>query len=260
MSTENVNPTEGFLGNIAEDLETLSGTCTEIKETQLKCATTDDLETMGKNLIDGVGEKVDGFMQEGVLTKFEEIKTALKEPPRYIIEASGENIANLLYKKFGDDLKKELSESVEKMIQKGVVNTYADSTRMLNNAASRLEREARHASDGHWWLVVPRWVYFVVGFFILAAIGFSIGFFNQYADNEKFRKMEWLYRFERICYDKEGIQDMMLREEAMMAGTKQEQDSIKRMTINLERRKHAERTHTYFRPSDDWTPESKSLW
>jgi hypothetical protein len=63
MTNENVNSSEGFLGNIAEELGTLSGTCNEIKEAQLKCATTDDLETMGKNLIDGVGEKVDGFMQ-----------------------------------------------------------------------------------------------------------------------------------------------------------------------------------------------------
>lgn len=146
------------------------------------------------------------------------------------------------------------------MIQKGVVNIYADSTRKLNNAADRLERESRHVSDGHWWLVVPRWVYFVVGFFILAAIGFSIGFFNVHSDNEKYKKMEWLYRYERISYDKEGIQNMMLREEAMMVGTKQEQDSIKRMVVNAERKRHAERTHTYFRPSDNWTPESKSFW
>ncbi|PWB06727.1 hypothetical protein C5O25_09395 [Paramuribaculum intestinale] len=43
MSKENENPTEGFLGNIAEELGTLSGTCNEIKEAQLNCATTDDL-------------------------------------------------------------------------------------------------------------------------------------------------------------------------------------------------------------------------
>ena len=66
---------------------------------------------------------------------------------------------------------------------------------------------------------MPRWVYFVVGFFILAAIGFSIGFFNVHSDNDKYMKMEWLYRYERISYDKEGIQNMMLREEAMMVGT-----------------------------------------
>lgn len=43
MSNENVNSSEGFLGNIAEELGTLSGTCNEIKEAQLNCATTDDL-------------------------------------------------------------------------------------------------------------------------------------------------------------------------------------------------------------------------
>ena len=79
-------------------------------------------------------------MQEGIIPKFEEIKTALKEPPRYIIETSSESVANLLYKNFAEDIKKELGENVEKMIQKGVVNIYADSTRKLNNAADRLER------------------------------------------------------------------------------------------------------------------------
>lgn len=260
MKEEIENPAEGYLGNIADELDTITGLCSEIKDQQLNCATTDDFDTMSKNLIEGVSDKVEGFMQEGVLPKFEEIKTALKEPPKYIIETSSESVANLLYKNFAADIKKELGENVEKMIQKGVVNIYADSTQRLNKAADRLERESRHASDGHWWLVIPRWVYFFVGFFILAAIGFSIGFFNEYADNEKFRKMEWLYRYERISYDKAGIQNMMLREEAMMVGTKQEQDSIKRMTLNLERRKHAERTHTYFRPSDNWIPESKFLW
>ncbi|WP_300811606.1 hypothetical protein [uncultured Duncaniella sp.] len=43
MTNENVNSSEGFLGNIAEELGTLSGTCNEIKEAQLNCATTDDL-------------------------------------------------------------------------------------------------------------------------------------------------------------------------------------------------------------------------
>ena len=74
--------------------------------------------------------------------------------------------------------------------------------------------------------------------------------------------MEWLYRYERVSYDQDGIRNMMLREEAMMVGTKAEQDSIKRLVIQMERKKHAERTHSYFRPSDSWTPEntSNSLW
>lgn len=66
---------------------------------------------------------------------------------------------------------------------------------------------------------------------------------------------------ERVSYDAEGIRNMMLREEAMMVGNRQEQDSIKAMTIRLERRKNADRTHVYFRPSDPWTPEfNNHLW
>lgn len=70
-----------------------------------------------------------------------------------------------------------------------------------------------------------------------------------------------VWRYERISYDAEGIRNMMLREEAMMVGSKQEQDSIKALTVRIERRKRAERTHVYFRPSDPWTPESNNhLW
>ena len=85
MSTNPIqNPSDNHIEKVAEELATLSGTCEEIKEIQLNCATADDLTAMSKNLIDGVGEKVDSFMQEGILPKFEEIKTALKEPSRYL--------------------------------------------------------------------------------------------------------------------------------------------------------------------------------
>ncbi len=38
------NSPENILQNIAEDLSTINGTCTEIKESQLNCATADDLK------------------------------------------------------------------------------------------------------------------------------------------------------------------------------------------------------------------------
>ncbi len=70
-----------------------------------------------------------------------------------------------------------------------------------------------------------------------------------------------VWRYERISYDAEGIRNMMLREEAMMVGNRQEQDSIKEMTIRLERRKNADRTHVCFRPSDAWTQKCIShIW
>ena len=40
MKQENLNSeSENYLGNIAEELNTISGTCTEIKEAQLNSAT-----------------------------------------------------------------------------------------------------------------------------------------------------------------------------------------------------------------------------
>lgn len=53
------NTPENFLQNIADDLSTISGTCVEIKETQLNCATTDDLDNMGTSITSAVIEKVD---------------------------------------------------------------------------------------------------------------------------------------------------------------------------------------------------------
>ncbi len=53
------NSPENFLQNIADDLSTISGTCAEIKETQLNCATTDDLDNMGTSITSAVIEKVD---------------------------------------------------------------------------------------------------------------------------------------------------------------------------------------------------------
>ena len=53
------NSPENILQNIAEDLSTISGTCTEIKESQLNCATDDALNNMGTTITSAVTEKVD---------------------------------------------------------------------------------------------------------------------------------------------------------------------------------------------------------
>lgn len=53
------NSPENILQNIADDLSTITGTCTEIKETQLNCATADDLNNMGTTITSAVTEKVD---------------------------------------------------------------------------------------------------------------------------------------------------------------------------------------------------------
>lgn len=155
---------------------------------------------------------------------------------------------------------------MDKTIKEGITETYAHAVNHLKTAVDDIRSNVKRMSNGHWWIVIPNWVKTTVsvslGILLIASIGFGIGFFNEYSDNEKFRKMEWLYRYERVSYDQEGIRNMMLREEAMMVGTKAEQDSIKRLVIRLERKKHAERTHSYFRPSDSWTPDNtyNSIW
>lgn len=50
------NTTERYLGNIAEELSTISGTCTEIKDQQLNCATTDDLNKLKDELSNDIVE------------------------------------------------------------------------------------------------------------------------------------------------------------------------------------------------------------
>ncbi|PWB01560.1 hypothetical protein C5O23_09345 [Duncaniella muris] len=62
------NSQENYLQNIADDLSSISGTCTEIKESQLNCATSDDLNNMGTTITSAVTEKVDE-MQTSIETQ-----------------------------------------------------------------------------------------------------------------------------------------------------------------------------------------------
>ena len=62
------NIPENILQNIADDLSTINGTCTEIKESQLNCATADDLNNMGASITSAVTEKVDE-MQTSIYTQ-----------------------------------------------------------------------------------------------------------------------------------------------------------------------------------------------
>lgn len=61
MNEKFENSSGEFLGNIADELGNISGVCTEIKEAQLNCATTDDLNNMGATLTEAVSDKVDGL-------------------------------------------------------------------------------------------------------------------------------------------------------------------------------------------------------
>lgn len=51
---KNILESESYLGNIADELGTISGTCTEIKEAQLNAATLDDVERVGNEVKAGI--------------------------------------------------------------------------------------------------------------------------------------------------------------------------------------------------------------
>ena len=89
------NTPENFLQNIADDLSTISGTCAEIKETQLNCATTDDLDNMGTSITSAVIEKVD-TMQSSIKDQNKTVRNI------------GENLTTTV-----DNLKTEIAEKID---------------------------------------------------------------------------------------------------------------------------------------------------
>lgn len=162
---------------------------------------------------------------------------------------------------FAKAVKDGLDKSVTKALHSGIRNEFTNQINGLNESAKRLTDRMYNIVNGAIWAAIPVWVYAVVSIIVIIAVGLGIWCYNLTQENEHLQKVEWLYRYERVSYDAEGIRNMMLREEAIMVGNKHEQDSIKAMTIRLERRKNADRTHVYFRPSDSWTPESNNhLW
>lgn len=89
------NSPENILQNIADDLSTITGTCTEIKESQLNCATADDMNNMGTSITSAVTEEVDEMQ-----TSIENQTTTVKE--------IGENLTTSV-----DDLKTEIVEKID---------------------------------------------------------------------------------------------------------------------------------------------------
>lgn len=62
MKQENLNSeSENYLGNIAEELNTISGTCTEIKEAQLNSATVEDVERVGHEVKASIDSTIKGL-------------------------------------------------------------------------------------------------------------------------------------------------------------------------------------------------------
>ncbi|TFU95049.1 hypothetical protein E4T81_00505 [Barnesiella sp. WM24] len=86
---------ENILQNIADDLSTINGTCTEIKESQLNCATADDLNNMGTTITSAVIEKVD------------KMQTSIETQTQTVSEI-GSNLTSSV-----DDLKTEITNKLD---------------------------------------------------------------------------------------------------------------------------------------------------
>lgn len=95
MKQEFENSPENYLQNIADDLSSISGTCNEIKESQLNCATTDDLNNMGASVSSAVIEKVG------------EMKTSIENQTQTVGEI-GSNLTTTV-----NDLKTEITERID---------------------------------------------------------------------------------------------------------------------------------------------------
>lgn len=176
--------------------------------------------------------------------------TDILPKPSYVSQPSSPAISD-------EQIAKIAQAAADKAADKAVSKRYEKLDAMADTVMHRIY----NLVHGAIWAAIPAWAYVVVSAIFFAAVGLGIWCYNLFQENTHLQKVEWLYRYERVSYDAEGIRNMMLREEAMMVGTQQEQDSIKEMTIRLERSKNADRTHVYFRPSDSWTPESNNtLW
>lgn len=95
MKQEFENSPENYLQNIADDLSSISGSCNEIKETQLNCATTDDLNNMGTSISSAVTEKVD------------EMKTSIENQTKTVGEIGSDLTTTV------NDLKTEITEKID---------------------------------------------------------------------------------------------------------------------------------------------------
>ena len=106
MSQESDISPEDFLKNIADELTTISGECTEIKQAQLTAATTDDLNNMGTSIASAVVEKVSSM------------QSAIDSQSR-TVSAIGDNMTNSVKSLTDTDTEKIDNFTANPPVQKG---------------------------------------------------------------------------------------------------------------------------------------------
>lgn len=169
---QNTSESESYLGNIAEELGTISGTCTEIKEAQLNSATVEDVERVGNDVkagIDASIKSLDKTLSEpwGILNNLNNIMKGNTETNREVVMDTEERICE----KF-DSMESKLIEKLDAFTAKPPV------------------RETIHHIAKETW----QW-YLTIGCTVASTILFAVLLFWQEGRIEQCRTSDIKYRF-----------------------------------------------------------------
>lgn len=171
------NPeSENYLGNIADELGTISGTCTEIKEAQLNTATVEDVERIGndvKSSIDASIRNLDKTLSEpwGILNNMHNSMDYNTLANREAVEEAEERICE----KF-ESMDAKLTGKLDAFVAKPPV------------------REVVHHIAKETW----QW-YLSIGCTVTSAILFATILFWQEGRIEQNRTSDIKYHFIQMC-------------------------------------------------------------
>lgn len=173
---QNNSESENYLGNIAEELGTISGTCTEIKEAQLNSATVEDVDRVGNDVKATIGASIkslDKTLSEpwGVLNDLNNIMKGNTETNREVVMDAEERLGE----KF-DSMESKLTEKLDAFTAKPPV------------------RETIHHIAKETW----QW-YLSIGCTVASAIFFAVLLFWQEGRIEQCRTSDIKYHFIQMC-------------------------------------------------------------
>lgn len=177
MNNDNFdNTADSYLGNIAEELSTISGTCTEIKETQLNSATVEDVERVSNDVkaaIDSNIKSLDKSISEpwGILNDWQNRMNDNTISNREAVEESEEHLSEKL-----DKIDSKISQKLDAFTAKPPV------------------REVIHHIARETW----QW-YLSVGSTVACAILFAAFLFWQEGRIEQCRTSDIKYHFIQMC-------------------------------------------------------------
>lgn len=156
MKEEIENPAEGYLGNIADELGTIAGLCSEIKDQQLNCTTTDDLNRFKEEL------------NNDVVVYAQSVKTSA-ENCEGAVERASEEICDTV-----NDFKEEFNQKFDEF--------------RANPPVQKVEKTIRIAKESWQW-------YLTMGFAIFSTILSLVMIFWQEGRIEQCRVSDIKYHF-----------------------------------------------------------------